>query len=190
MRRSKKKAARHAKAVAKANVVASVSGSGLLARQVGEALKLNGVTLVTAESCTGGGIAQEITRISGSSAWFERGFVTYSNIAKEEVLGVSPETLETYGAVSEKTVREMAEGALQYSRAQVAVAVSGIAGPTGGSQEKPVGTVWFAWAQGQKVLAACHHLSGDREGIRAAAVRIALQGLLDLLDSGKDRKNE
>lgn len=192
MRRSKKKAARHAKAVAKTNVVASVSvpESGLLARQVGEALKSCGMTLVTAESCTGGGIAQEVTRISGSSAWFERGFVTYSNVAKEEVLGVSPETLEAHGAVSENTVREMAEGALQYSRAQVALAVSGIAGPTGGSQEKPVGTVWFAWAQGHKVLAACHHLSGDREGIRAAAVRVALQGVLDLLDARKDQKME
>jgi nicotinamide-nucleotide amidase len=184
MRRAKKKAARHAKAVANSNIVrASVPDSGLLARQVGEALKLCGMTLVTAESCTGGGIAQEVTCIPGCSAWFERGFVTYSNAAKEEMLGVSPETLEEDGAVSETTVREMAEGALQYSRAQVAVAVSGIAGPGGGTEQKPVGTVWFAWACKGEVRAACHQFSGDREAIRVKSVHAALQGIVDLLNT-------
>ncbi len=138
--------------------------------------------LVTAESCTGGGVAQAITMISGSSSWFDRGFVTYSNASKEEMLGVSPHTLQTYGAVSEHTVREMAEGALQYSRAQVALAVSGIAGPGGGSPEKPVGMVWFAWATRDTVRAACHHFSGDRDAVRAKSVQIALRGALNILN--------
>lgn len=154
-----------------------------LARQVGKALKSHGVMLTTAESCTGGGIAQAVTRVSGSSAWFDRGFITYSNISKEEMLGVSPDTLEMYGAVSEATVREMADGALQFSRGQVALAVSGIAGPAGGTPQKPVGTVWFAWASGRTVKTARHHLFGDRDAIRVKAVRIALQGVLDLLNS-------
>lgn len=154
-----------------------------LAKQVGKALKARGMKLATAESCTGGGIAQAVTRISGSSAWFDRGFVAYSNEAKEEMLGVSPETLEKYGAVSEATVREMAEGALQYSRAQIALSVSGIAGPTGGTPEKPVGTIWFAWASSDSVQTACHHLDGDRDAIRVKAVRIALSGVINLLNN-------
>lgn len=143
----------------------------------------HGMTLVTAESCTGGGVAQAVTRISGSSAWFDRGFVTYSNESKEEMLGVSPETLEQHGAVSEPTVREMADGALQYSRAQVALSVSGIAGPTGGTPEKPVGMVWFAWASGDNVQTACHQLSGDRDAIRAKSVQISLQGVINMLNN-------
>ncbi len=154
-----------------------------LAKQVGAALKAHGMTLVTAESCTGGGIAQAVTRISGSSAWFDRGFVTYSNASKEEMLGVSPDTLEAHGAVSEATVREMAEGALEYSRAQVAVAVSGIAGPTGGTKEKPVGMVWFAWATHDTVRATCLYISGDRDAVRLRAERVALQGVINLLNS-------
>ncbi|MDX8400050.1 MAG: CinA family protein [Gallionellaceae bacterium] len=154
-----------------------------LAKQVGKALRVREMTLVTAESCTGGGIAQNVTKISGSSAWFDRGFVTYSNISKQEMLGVSPHTLEEYGAVSEQVVREMADGALQYSRAHVALSVSGIAGPTGGTPQKPVGTVWFAWASGRTVVTACHQLSGDRDAIRVKAVRIALQGVIKLLNS-------
>jgi nicotinamide-nucleotide amidase len=154
-----------------------------LAKQVGAALKARGMTLVTAESCTGGGVAQAITRISGSSDWFDRGFVTYSNTSKEEVLGVSPDTLEEHGAVSEATVREMADGALQYSRAHVAVAVSGIAGPTGGTKEKPVGTVWFAWGTNSRMHAACFQLPGDRDAVRIRAERIALQGVVNLLMS-------
>lgn len=156
--------------------------SARLAKQVGVALKAHGMMLATAESCTGGGIAQAVTRISGSSAWFDRGFVTYSNAAKEEMLGVSPETIARHGAVSEATVREMAAGALQYSRAQVSVSVSGIAGPTGGTAEKPVGTVWFAWATDGMVRTACHHIDGDRDAIRVKAVRIALQGIVNTLN--------
>ncbi len=158
------------------------AGDGVLARQVGEVLRAQGMMLVTAESCTGGGIAQAVTRVSGSSAWFDRGFVTYSNVAKEEMLGVSPETLEQHGAVSEQTVREMAQGALEYSRAQVALSVSGIAGPTGGTPEKPVGLVWFAWATADAVRAECHQLSGDRDAVRSKSVSIALQGLINFLN--------
>lgn len=154
-----------------------------LAKQVGKALKSRGLHLTTAESCTGGGISHAITRVSGSSNWFDRGFVTYSNVSKEEMLGVSPETLKMHGAVSEQTVREMADGALQYSRAEIAVSVSGVAGPTGGTPEKPVGTVWFAWVGKGKARAVCHHIAGDREAIRVKSVRIALQGVLDLLNS-------
>jgi len=154
-----------------------------LAKQVGKALRAQGKLLTIAESCTGGGIAYAVTAVSGSSDWFDRGFVTYSNISKEEMLGVSPDTLEMHGAVSEQTVREMADGAMQYSRAQIAVAVSGIAGPKGGTPEKPVGTVWFAWVSKGKVQTACHYLAGDRDAIRVKAVRIALQGVLNLLNS-------
>lgn len=168
----------------RARPAASGPDSGrLLAQQVGIALKQHGMTLVTAESCTGGGVAQAITMISGSSAWFDRGFVTYSNESKEEMLGVSPDTLEAHGAVSEQTVREMAEGALQYSRAQMAVSVSGVAGPTGGTPEKPIGMVWFAWGSNESVRAECHHLSGERDAIRAKSVQIALQGVINLLNN-------
>jgi len=155
-----------------------------LAEQVGAALKAHGMMLATAESCTGGGIAEALTDISGSSAWFERGFVTYSNVAKAEMLGVRLSTLEAHGAVSEATVREMAAGALQHSRAQLAVAVSGIAGPTGGTPEKPVGTVWFGWAlRDGEVHARLHHLKGDRASVREQSVQIALQGALNMLNS-------
>lgn len=155
-----------------------------LAEQVGTALKAHGMMLATAESCTGGGIAQALTDISGSSAWFERGFVTYSNLAKVEMLGVRQTTLEAHGAVSEAAVREMAVGALQHSRAHFAVAVSGIAGPTGGTPEKPVGTVWFGWAvRDGEVHASLHHLKGDRTSVREQSVQIALQGVLNLLNA-------
>jgi nicotinamide-nucleotide amidase len=116
-----------------------------LATQVGALLKSHGLMLATAESCTGGGVAQAITEVAGSSAWFERGFVTYSNLSKQQMMGVREATLKQHGAVSEMTVREMVAGALQHSAAQVALAVSGVAGPGGGTAEKPVGTVWFAW---------------------------------------------
>jgi nicotinamide-nucleotide amidase len=180
MKRAKRKIRPITTAIA---TTASGQDSGrLLAQQVGAALKEQGMTLVTAESCTGGGVAQAVTMISGSSAWFDRGFVTYSNTAKEEMLGVAPDTLEQHGAVSEQTVREMVEGALQYSRAQVALSVSGIAGPTGGTLEKPVGTVWFAWATSDNVQAVCHQLTGDRDAVRAKSVQIALQGVLNMLN--------
>lgn len=151
-----------------------------LAAQVGELLKSRGLMLATAESCTGGGVAQAITDIPGSSEWFERGFVTYANQAKVEMLGVEPQTLRLHGAVSEATVREMAEGALLHSHADVSLAVSGVAGPGGGTRDKPVGTVWFAWAlRGGATDARKYLLSGDRAQIRAQSVRIALQGLLE-----------
>lgn len=154
-----------------------------LAIQVGELLKSHGLMLVTAESCTGGGVAQTVTEVAGSSAWFERGFVTYSNLSKQQMLGVRETTLMQHGAVSEMTVREMVAGALQYSAAQVALAVSGIAGPDGGTAEKPVGTVWFAWGiKDGEVHAQRFLLQGNRAGVRDQSVRIALQGLIDMLN--------
>jgi len=153
-----------------------------LAAQVGELLKAHGMQLVTAESCTGGGVAQAVTEVSGSSAWFERGFVTYANLAKMEMLGVRQATLDAHGAVSEATVREMAEGALQHSHAHIALAVSGIAGPTGGTPEKPVGTVWFAWSfRGGETVAQVYHFDGTRAEIRRLSVQTALQGVQQLL---------
>jgi len=155
----------------------------ILAAHVGGLLKAHGLMLATAESCTGGGVAQTVTEIAGSSDWFERGFVTYSNDAKREMLGVSLDTLIYHGAVSEAVVREMASGALHRSRAQVSLAVSGIAGPTGGTPEKPVGTVWFAWAVKDRIcVSQLHHFAGSRGEIRAHSVRIALQGVADLLN--------
>jgi nicotinamide-nucleotide amidase len=155
----------------------------MLAVQLGDLLKENGLMLTTAESCTGGGVAQAITEIAGSSGWFERGFVTYTNDAKREMLGVLPDTLTRHGAVSEAVVREMVAGALRHSRAQVALAVSGIAGPAGGTPEKPVGTVWFAWGVlNRPCVAQLHRLAGNRSEIRTQAVRISLQGTIDLLN--------
>jgi len=143
-----------------------------------ELLLARGWRLATAESCTGGLIAASCTALSGSSAWFERGFVTYSNEAKTELLGVPAELIAQHGAVSEPVALAMAQGALQRARAEVAVAVTGIAGPTGGSADKPVGTVWVAWAlQGAPAHATCHHFDGDRAQVRAATVRDALAGV-------------
>lgn len=153
-----------------------------LSEQVGECLLARRLSLVTAESCTGGWVAQTVTATVGSSKWFERGFVTYSNAAKMELLGVSPDTLERHGAVSEQTVREMVEGALTHSHGQVATAVSGIAGPGGGSLEKPVGTVCLAWAgNGAATRTQRVQFLGNREAIRRQAVVAALQGILDFL---------
>ena len=155
-----------------------------LAIQVGVLLKQHQQMLATAESCTGGWVAREITAIPGSSHWFDRGFVTYTNLSKQEMLGVSSVTLADHGAVSEQTVREMAAGALQNSQASVSVAISGIAGPGGGSEEKPVGTVWIAWAAVNQGTRCKRELfDGDREQVRYQAVASALQGLLDLLDT-------
>ena len=139
--------------------------------------------LATAESCTGGLIAAACTDLSGSSDWFERGFVTYSNEAKTELLGVDAALIERVGAVSEEVVRAMAQGAVQHSRAQVAVAVTGVAGPTGGSPAKPVGTVWFGWATPDGVFSEVQHFDGDRAAVRAATVVHALQGLLTRLST-------
>jgi nicotinamide-nucleotide amidase len=152
-----------------------------LAQRVGAALKESGLMLVTAESCTGGWVAMELTAIAGSSHWFERGYVTYSNAAKREELGVSEETLGRHGAVSEETAREMAAGALQRGRGQVALAITGVAGPAGGSRDKPVGTVCFAWAHGSKISSETRRYDGDRESVRRQSVLHALHGVLQLL---------
>lgn len=152
----------------------------LIAVQVGELLKANGQRLATAESCTGGWIAQCLTAIAGSSEWFERGFVTYSNDAKREMLGVAADTLVAHGAVSEATAAAMAAGALHHSRADWALAVTGIAGPGGGSADKPVGTVCFGWAAVDgRVETQTVHFCGDREQVRAQSVAHALGGLLE-----------
>lgn len=150
-----------------------------LALAVGEALQTHGLQLTCAESCTGGWVAQEITAIPGSSRWFERGFVTYSNEAKQDMLGVRAATLASHGAVSEATAAEMAAGALRHSHAQVSLAISGIAGPGGGSADKPVGTVCFAWSLGEgHTESLTRHFPGSRQEVRHAAVIEALQGLL------------
>jgi nicotinamide-nucleotide amidase len=153
-----------------------------LAARLGELALRHQVMLATAESCTGGLVAGAITDIAGSSGWFERGFVTYSNRAKIEQLGVDPEIIARHGAVSEQTVKAMAQGAMSASGAQWTVAVTGVAGPAGGSPDKPVGTVWFAWAGTQGVEALHQRLDGDRAAVRSASVAIALQGLVDRLD--------
>lgn len=137
--------------------------------------------LATAESCTGGLIAAACTDLAGSSTWFERGFVSYSNEAKSELLGVPAALIARHGAVSEEVVRAMVQGALQHSRAQVGVAVTGVAGPSGGSVTKPVGTVWFGWATPSGVCCEVHHLEGDRAAVRQATVRHALHRLATLL---------
>ena len=153
-----------------------------LARKVGRACKRRKVEIVTAESCTGGGLAAAITRISGSAKWFDRGFVTYANDAKKEMLGVSQRTLKRHGAVSEAVAREMAVGALANSRADVSVSVTGIAGPTGAVPGKPVGTVWLCWAaRGGPVQSRRFLFKGGRVEVRKQTVAMALQGLLDLL---------
>ncbi len=154
-----------------------------LAHIVGQKLHAKGWMLATAESCTGGWVAQVVTAIPGSSAWFDRGFVTYSNRSKQDMLGVSPTTLDAHGAVSEETVKEMAGGALTHSQAHISVALSGIAGPGGGSPKKPVGTVCIGWAMvdGEPLSTTCR-LSGDREEVRSRAVAAALRGLIELLD--------
>ncbi|MDA1108091.1 MAG: nicotinamide-nucleotide amidohydrolase family protein [Proteobacteria bacterium] len=153
-----------------------------LATRVGEMLKRHSIMLVTAESCTGGWVAQAITAVPGSSAWFERGFITYTNIAKHEMLGVPAATLRAHGAVSEPAVCSMAEGALRHSHAQISLAVSGIAGPGGATKSKPLGTVCFAWAGcGRETRSRTEHFTGDREAVRRQAVVAALQGVLDFL---------
>jgi nicotinamide-nucleotide amidase len=153
-----------------------------LAREVGRTLKQHGLMLATAESCTGGWVAQAITSVSGSSEWFDRGFITYTGLSKREMLGVQTATLARSGAVSEQTAREMAEGALAHSHAQVALAITGIAGPSGGTPEKPVGLVCLAWAGNKReTRSAKHHFTGDRETVRRQSVATALQGLLDFI---------
>jgi nicotinamide-nucleotide amidase len=150
-----------------------------LSATLGEALVQRGWRIATAESCTGGLVAAAITATAGSSSWFDAGFVTYSNAMKVELLGVPQATLDAHGAVSEATARAMAEGALVRSGADLAVSVTGVAGPGGGSASKPVGLVWLAWAQrGGTTTAAAHRFAGDREAVRLASVAVALEGAL------------
>jgi nicotinamide-nucleotide amidase len=153
-----------------------------LVLELGPALKQREWKCAAAESCTGGGLSYWITAVPGSSNWFERGFITYSNTAKIECLGVSPLTLNQFGSVSEQTAREMAQGALEQSQAQVSVAITGIAGPDGGTREKPVGTVWIAHASiDSETVAICHHFSGDRQQIRLESIYAALNKLMQIL---------
>ena len=156
----------------------------LLARKVGRRLRAARGMLVTAESCTGGWVSEVVTSVSGSSRWFERGFVTYSDAAKRQMLGVNKKTLRKHGAVSEATAREMAKGALKRSRGSIAVAVTGVAGPTGGSAAKPVGTVCFSFATSKRAVSEIRHFRGSRESVRRQSVVRALEGVLELLDGG------
>ncbi|HXZ51549.1 MAG TPA: nicotinamide-nucleotide amidohydrolase family protein [Burkholderiales bacterium] len=159
-----------------------------LAVLVGGRLKAAGELLVTAESCTGGWVAQSVTAIAGSSEWFERGFVSYSNVSKEELLGVRRETLERHGAVSEETAREMALGALAASRGTLALAITGVAGPSGGTLAKPVGMVCFAWASKDGTARSeTRQFAGDREQVRRQSVTRALQGVVEWLDGHAPR---
>jgi len=155
-----------------------------LAARAGRLLKAKGEQLVTAESCTGGLVAGAVTAIAGSSEWFDRGFVTYSNAAKQEMLAVPLSTLQEHGAVSEPVARAMAMGALTASRGTVSIAITGVAGPGGGTLKKPVGMVCFAWARSGEAMARSEtrRFDGDRDEVRRLAVQLALQGLVDLLD--------
>jgi len=155
-----------------------------LAKKVGRRLRASDAMLVTAESCTGGWVSEVVTSGSGALGGLERGFVTYSDAAKRQMLGVSKKTLKKHGAVSQETAREMARGALKRSRGTIAVAVTGVAGPTGGSAAKPVGTVCFAFATPKRVLSETRHFKGDRESVRQQSVVRALEGVLELLSGG------
>ncbi len=162
-----------------------------LAAKVGQLLKAKGEMLVTAESCTGGGVAAAVTAIAGSSEWFDRAFVTYSNEAKREMLKVSADTLAAHGAVSEETAREMALGALAASPGTFSVSITGIAGPGGGSRAKPVGMVCFAWARSGESMprSETRHFSGDRDAVRRESVARALAGVVELLDDGRQSQS-
>ena len=150
-----------------------------LADKLGQILLKRKLRCAVAESCTGGALAAAITDIAGSSQWFDRGFVTYTNEAKEEMLAVPASVISSEGAVSEAVVLEMAHGAIAASHAEVSVAISGVAGPAGGSLKKPVGTVWIAWAGDlQPAYAQCYFFKGDRGAIRQQAVQVALEGLI------------
>ena len=153
------------------------------------------LTVATAESCTGGGIGAAFTDLAGSSAWFNGGIISYSNEAKQQLLGVSEQTLSDYGAVSEEVVRQMVAGACRQLNSNMAVAVSGVAGPDGGSPEKPVGTVWIAWAHGDKggdnadITCRCFLFEGDRAAVREATVNASVTGLLGLLEEPLELQN-
>ena len=151
-------------------------------QQLAAALQQRGWMLATAESCTGGMIAAACTDLPGSSAWFDRGFVTYSNAAKTEMLGVPEALIAEHGAVSEEVVRAMAQGACQHSAAHIAIATTGIAGPDGGSPSKPVGMVWMGWQIGSETYAECMQFAGDRAAVRLQAVGYALEQILTLIN--------
>ena len=153
----------------------------LLSRRAGKALKKRGQILVTAESCTGGWVAEALTSVAGSSDWFERGYVTYSNAAKRELLGVEAKTLKKFGAVSVQTARAMAKGALSRGRGTISVAITGIAGPGGGAPGKPVGTVCFAWARGRRIRSETRRFRGGRTSMWRQSVAHALRGVLKWL---------
>lgn len=155
----------------------------VLIQQLAKKLLANKARVSTAESCTGGGIAKAMTQLAGSSEWFECGWITYSNAAKEKLLNIDPALINAYGAVSESVVLAMARQALLLANVEYSVAVSGIAGPSGGTEEKPVGTVWIAWAwlpanQSVQADASCFHFSGDRSSVREQTIEQALLGLL------------
>jgi nicotinamide-nucleotide amidase len=162
-------------------VVVSSPSTDDLCAGLADALQSRGWMLATAESCTGGMIAAACTDLSGSSNWFERGFVCYSNDAKTQMLGVDAALVAQHGAVSEVVARALAFGAVRFSNAQVSVAVTGVAGPTGGSPQKPVGTVWFGFQVDGQLTSEMRHFAGDRAAVRAATVQHALQRLLELL---------
>lgn len=162
----------------------------LIIKKIEKILTQVNLKLTTAESCTGGLVAEKITMIPNSSLYFERGFITYSNMAKIEMLGVKPETLEKYGAVSEQVAYEMATGAVLNSHAQISIAITGIAGPKGGTKEKPVGTVCFAWSlQNKKIQTLTQHFQGTRKKIRSQAAEFALYNLLELITTSLTRNN-
>lgn len=156
---------------------------GQVIQQLSAQLLQKEAVMATAESCTGGGIAQALTAVAGSSSWFDSGFVTYSNQAKHRMLGVPEAVIAAHGAVSEPVVKAMVQGAVAHSEASYAVAVSGVAGPGGGSVEKPVGTVWIAWGSGDQMEAVRFQFEGDRDGVREQTIDAALQGLLGFLSS-------
>ncbi len=165
-----------------------VSEQNLLAQlsvKVGNRLRDDRLMLTTAESCTGGLVAAAITDISGSSNWLERGFVTYSNQAKSEMIGVPPELIDKHGAVSEPVARAMAEGALLNSRAQIALSITGVAGPGGGTADKPVGMVCFGWSNRLTTIVETKHFKGDRTQVRSQAAQHALRGVIVLLDKAE-----
>ena len=153
-----------------------------LSAALGAALLARGFVLSMAESCTGGMVAQAVTSVAGSSAWFDRGFVTYSNAAKTDMLGVSAKTLEAFGAVSEETAKEMAEGCLKHSHAHIAGSITGIAGPDGGTTQKPVGTVCFGVAQASQCTTSTQHFTGNRKQIRQQATAFFMQQLIEQLN--------
>lgn len=162
---------------------AAASTVQVMAERLGQVLLAARQLLVTAESCTGGGIAHAITSIAGSSQWFDRGFITYSNASKQELLSVDRELIDGYGAVSEQTAAAMARGALEHSQADISVAVTGIAGPDGGSADKPVGTVCFAWGRrAGETRTARVVFEGDRQQVRERAVLMAIEGLLEIIE--------